>query len=60
MPADISMERVHKNDHSLQCYISSGAFRAMHGLNEYTVVKSPRPREWLIQMWKIETKLSHI
>lgn len=39
MPADVSMERVHKNDPSPHGYSSYGTLRAMCGLNEYTVVK---------------------
>lgn len=39
MPADVRMERVHKNDPSPHGYSSYGTLRAMCGLNEYTVVK---------------------
>lgn len=33
------MERVHKSDRSPQCYSRYGVFRAMCGLNGYTVFK---------------------
>lgn len=39
MPADVRMERVHKNDHSPHGYNRYGTLRAMCGLNEFTVVK---------------------